>query len=183
MKHTLIALSVTAIAAFSACSGGGGGGTNAYGAPVAPPVMSTPAPLSSPATAQFTTPSRGTQSGFAAANGFAVYDFDLDLTTPGTSACTGTCTTFWPPIAVPAGATVAAPFGTIRRPDGSLQLAFNGHPLYTFAQDTNATTASGDGLNVSGGVWHLAQAASLTTVLAPGPTSTPASPAPTPSYP
>jgi predicted lipoprotein with Yx(FWY)xxD motif len=122
------------------------------------------------------------QTGFAAANGFAVYNFDLDLTTPGTSACTGTCTTFWPPIIVPAGKTVAAPFGTIRRTDGTLQLAFNGHPLYTFAQDTNATTASGDGLNVSGGLWHLAQAASLTTVLAPSPTSTPTSPAAVPTY-
>jgi predicted lipoprotein with Yx(FWY)xxD motif len=183
MKHTLIALSLTAVAAFSACSGGGGGGTTAYGAPVAPPVMSTAAPSSVPTTSQFTTASRGMQSGFAAANGFAVYDFDLDLTTPGTSACTGTCTTFWPPIAVAAGATIAAPFGTIRRTDGTLQLAFNGHPLYTFAQDTNATTASGDGLNISGGVWHLAQAASLSTVLAASPTSGPASPAATPSYP
>jgi predicted lipoprotein with Yx(FWY)xxD motif len=180
MKHTLIALSLTAVAAFSACSGGGGGGTTAYGAPVAPPVMSTAAPMSLPTTSQFATASRGMQSGFAAANGFAVYDFDLDLTTPGTSACTGTCITFWPPIAVAAGATIAAPFGTIRRTDGTLQLAYNGHPLYTYAQDINATTASGDGLNVSGGLWHLAQAASLTTVLAASATSSPI-PAPAPS--
>jgi predicted lipoprotein with Yx(FWY)xxD motif len=104
-------------------------------------------------------------------------------TTPGTSACTGTCTTFWPPIIEPAGKTYTPPFGTIVRTDGTLQLAYNGHPLYTYAQDTAAATASGDGLTVSGGLWHLAQAASLTTVLsapAAGATSSPAS-QPTPA--
>jgi predicted lipoprotein with Yx(FWY)xxD motif len=181
MKYAIIALSLAAAATFSGC-GGGSGTTSMGGTPIAPgspvsPVSSQgtapPATVNSLSTSQFMTASRGSQSGFAAANGFAVYNFDLDLTTPGTSSCTGTCTTFWPPIAVPAGATFTAPFGSIRRPDGTMQLAFNGHPLYTFAQDTNATTASGDGLNLSGGVWHLAQAASLTTVLGPGPTSSP----------
>ena len=133
-----------------------------------------PAPASSALnTAQFMTASRGTQTGFAAKIGFAVYNFDLDLTTPGTSACTGTCTTFWPPISPPAGVTLVTPFGTIVRPDGTQQLAYNGHPLYTYAQDTNATTASGDGLNVSGGLWHLAQAASLTSVPTTAPTPAP----------
>jgi predicted lipoprotein with Yx(FWY)xxD motif len=172
MKHAIIALSLAAAATFTGC-GGGSGTTPTGAAPVAPQATAPPATVNSPTTAQFMTASRGTQSGFAAANGFAVYDFDLDLTTPGTSACTGTCTTFWPPIAVPAGATLTAPFGSIRRTDGTMQLSYNGHPLYAFAQDTNATTASGDGLNLSGGVWHLAQAASLTAVLTPGPTSSP----------
>jgi predicted lipoprotein with Yx(FWY)xxD motif len=183
----MIALSLTTVAAFSACSGGGGSGTTSLGGAAMPPVMSTPMPVkvSTPTTSQFATTSRGTQSGFAAANGFAVYDFDLDLTTPGTSSCSGTCATFWPPIAVAAGATLTAPFGSIRRTDGTMQLAYNGHPLYTFAQDTNATTASGDGLVLSGAVWHLAQAASLTTVLgssSPSPMSSPTSTsAPTPA--
>jgi predicted lipoprotein with Yx(FWY)xxD motif len=148
-------------------------------AATAVPIATAPAAPASSAlsTAQFMTASRGTQTGFAAKNGFAVYNFDLDLTTPGTSACTGTCTTFWPPISPPAGVTLVAPFGTIVRPDGTMQLAYNGHPLYTYSQDSNATTASGDGLNASGGLWHLAQAASLTSATAPtptpGPTSTP----------
>jgi predicted lipoprotein with Yx(FWY)xxD motif len=111
------------------------------------------------------TATRGAQSGFSTSNGFAVYNFDLDLTTPGTSAClstivppaTAACTTFWPPIRPPAGVTLVAPFGTITRADGTTQLAYNNHPLYTYAEDTSTTNAAGDGLNVSGGLWHLAQ--------------------------
>jgi len=182
MNYRMIALSISALAVFAGC-GGGSNGTTPSTTPVVQqnaPAMaaSTPTPVPVPqatavlGTAQFATAARGSQTGFAGANGFAVYNFDLDLTTPGTSACTGQCVTFWPPIIEPAGKTFTAPFGTIVRTDGTLQLAYNGHPLYMFAQDTTATTASGDGLNVSGGLWHLAQAASLTTVLS-APTSAP----------
>lgn len=164
MNYRMITLSMTALAAFAGC-GGGGNGTTPYSAPAVPhtaPATQAPSLLG---TAQFQTATRGIQSGFAAANGFAVYDFDLDLTTPGTSACVATCTTFWPPIIEPSGSTFTAPFGTIVRPDGRLQLAFNGHPLYTYANDTTASTATGDGLNASGGLWHLSQASALTTAI------------------
>jgi predicted lipoprotein with Yx(FWY)xxD motif len=57
--------------------------------------------------------------------------------------CTGACAKVWPPITVPKGTTVAAHvkgamgvFGTIKRPDGSTQLTFDKHPLYTFHGDT-----------------------------------------------
>jgi predicted lipoprotein with Yx(FWY)xxD motif len=190
MNYRMIALSMTALAAFAGC-GGGSNGTTPSPAAVTPQTtpMSTPAPTATPAgatalgTASFTTATRGAQTGFAGTNGFAVYNFDLDLTTPGTSACTGQCVTFWPPIIEPAGKTYSAPFGTITRADGTLQLAYNGHPLYMYAQDTTAGNASGDGLTVSGGLWHLAQAASLTTAATPAPSSTPTTaPTTTPIY-
>jgi predicted lipoprotein with Yx(FWY)xxD motif len=153
VNYRAIAVSVIGLVALAAC--GGGAGSN--GAMFVAPVISAPgSSQQSLATATFATPARGTQSGFAMGNGFAVYVFDLDLTTAGTSACVATCAAFWPPIAVPAGATLVAPFGTIHRPDGSLQLAYNGRPLYTYAQDSTAGIASGDGLTVSGGLWHLA---------------------------
>ena len=57
--------------------------------------------------------------------------------------CTGACAKVWPPITLPKGTAVAAHvkgamgiFGTIRRPDGSTQLTFDKHPLYTFHGDT-----------------------------------------------
>jgi predicted lipoprotein with Yx(FWY)xxD motif len=163
MNIRTLAVSLSTVAALAAC--GGGSGSN--GAMYVPPVLSvTPkAQQSAITTATFATATRGTQTGWAADGGFAVYHFDLDLTSPGTSACTGTCATFWPPLAPQAGVALVAPFGTITRPDGSKQLAYNGHPLYLYAQDTNTSTASGDGLNISGGLWHLASAASLTTPL------------------
>jgi predicted lipoprotein with Yx(FWY)xxD motif len=180
MNYRLVAPSIIALAVFSACSGGGGG--SGYGS--TPVVQQTIAPTTqSLSMSSFTTPNsgRGTQSGFAVATGFAVYDFDLDLNPPagvplGTSACNGpaagstqACATFWPPVPAPAGVTLTAPFGVSRRLDGTLQLTYNGHPLYTYSQDTTAGVASGDGLNVSGGNWHLAQTtagSSLNTVLA-----------------
>ena len=179
MNYRMIALSMTALAAFAGC-GGGSTSTTPTPTTVAPPSTTVTPPSTAVAlgTAQFNTASRGMQTGFAGTNGFAVYNFDLDLTTPGTSSCTGQCVTFWPPIIEPAGKTYTPPFSTITRTDGTLQLAYNGHPLYMYAQDTTAGTASGDGLNVSGGLWHLAQAADLTTVLStpapsPSPVSTP----------
>jgi predicted lipoprotein with Yx(FWY)xxD motif len=42
----------------------------------------------------------------------------------------------------------------ITRSDGSKQAAYDGHPLYTYVGDTAPGQAKGNGLNLSGGVWH-----------------------------
>ena len=61
---------------------------------------------------------------------------------PSTSACTSSnCTTNWPAFTVKAGETAAAGMGvagtiaTFARPDGSMQVSWNGQPLYYFAGD------------------------------------------------
>jgi predicted lipoprotein with Yx(FWY)xxD motif len=75
----------------------------------------------------------------------------------GSIACTGSCLADWPPVIV-SGAVPAEPnatsgaFGTVMRPDGTTQLALNGMPLYTFAGDSGAGQASGQGLHQDG-VW------------------------------
>jgi predicted lipoprotein with Yx(FWY)xxD motif len=88
------------------------------------------------------------------AKGFTLYWFAPDTST--TSACTGSCATYWPPVKGPAtaGAGVTGTLATITRSDGSTQATYNGHPLYTYAADTAPGQASGNNLNVSGGVWH-----------------------------
>ena len=87
------------------------------------------------------------------ASGFTLYSFAPD--TPTTSNCNGTCAQNWPPVKGPATASgVTGTFGTIKRSDGSVQATFDGHPLYTFAGDTAAGQAKGNGLNVNGGLWH-----------------------------
>ena len=53
-----------------------------------------------------------------------------------------------------AGSGVTGKLTTITRSDGSLQAAYNGHPLYTYVGDTSPGQNSGNGLNVNGGVWH-----------------------------
>jgi predicted lipoprotein with Yx(FWY)xxD motif len=84
------------------------------------------------------------------AKGFTLYSFAPDTATK--SACNGACATAWPP--QPASATVTSPYTSIKRPDGITQLVFNGHPLYTFTGDTAPGTASGNGVNAFGGLWH-----------------------------
>jgi len=88
------------------------------------------------------------------AKGFTLYWFVPD--TPTTSKCNGSCATYWPPVKGPAtaGAGVTGKLGTITRSDGSVQATYNGHPLYTYVADGAPGQAKGNGLNLSGGVWH-----------------------------
>jgi predicted lipoprotein with Yx(FWY)xxD motif len=88
------------------------------------------------------------------AKGFTLYSFAPDTAT--TSNCNGACATYWPPVKGPAtaGPGVTGTLTTITRSDGSMQAAYDGHPLYTYAADTAPGQAKGNGLNLSGGVWH-----------------------------
>jgi predicted lipoprotein with Yx(FWY)xxD motif len=93
------------------------------------------------------------------AKGMSLYLFEKDA--GGKSACTGACTDAWPPAVVTgtpaAGAGLdATKLSTLTRDDGTKQLVYNGHPLYTFAGDAAAGQAGGQG---SGGVWFLVNAA------------------------
>ena len=85
------------------------------------------------------------------AKGFTLYAFARDGTNK--SACTGACATNWPPTPAPANASaVKAPFATITRAGGSMQLTFHGHPLYTFVGDTAPGQNKGNGVNAFGGL-------------------------------
>jgi predicted lipoprotein with Yx(FWY)xxD motif len=88
------------------------------------------------------------------AKGFTLYWFVPDTAT--TSKCNASCAAFWPPVMGPAtaGAGVTGKLATIKRADGSMQATYNGHPLYTYVGDQAPGQATGDGLNVNGGVWH-----------------------------
>ena len=88
------------------------------------------------------------------AAGFTLYWFAPDTTT--TSNCTGSCAQIWPPLKGPAaaGQGVTGKVGTISRADGSRQVTYDGHPLYTYTADAAAGLANGNGINTFGGVWH-----------------------------
>ena len=45
--------------------------------------------------------------------------------------------------------------GTITRDDGTMQVTYNGHPLYTFVDDKASGDAGGQGKEDAGGTWHL----------------------------
>jgi predicted lipoprotein with Yx(FWY)xxD motif len=88
--------------------------------------------------------------------GFTLYSFAPDTST--TSKCNGPCATNWPPVKPGTASGVKGPFATIKRSDGSTQLTFHGHPLYTFILDKSPGQAHGNGVTAFGGVWHEAPA-------------------------
>jgi predicted lipoprotein with Yx(FWY)xxD motif len=87
--------------------------------------------------------------------GMTLYWFAADTST--TSACTGSCATYWPPVIgtpkLAAGVTLKGMLGTIKRSNGQLQATYDGHPLYTYAGDTAAGDTNGNGISASGAKW------------------------------
>jgi predicted lipoprotein with Yx(FWY)xxD motif len=78
----------------------------------------------------------------------------------GKSACYGSCAVYWPPLLTSsrhvAGSGVKASLlGTTMRTGGKLQVTYNGHPLYRFVKDSKPGQTSGQGLNLSGGLWWV----------------------------
>jgi predicted lipoprotein with Yx(FWY)xxD motif len=88
------------------------------------------------------------------AKGFTLYSFAPD--TPAASKCYGSCAVYWPPVTGTPAASPGVPgrIGTIKRTDGSEQLTYNGHPLYTYIADTAPGQARGNNIDLNGGVWH-----------------------------
>jgi predicted lipoprotein with Yx(FWY)xxD motif len=92
---------------------------------------------------------------------FTLYGFSSD--TPTTSACTGSCARFWPPLLTSeppqAGAGVSqGMLGAIQRPDGTFQVTYNGHPLYLFVNDQPGTT-NGQAIHAFGGTFDVVSTA------------------------
>jgi predicted lipoprotein with Yx(FWY)xxD motif len=96
------------------------------------------------------------------AQGRTLYLFAPDKR--GKSSCYGSCATYWPPLLVsgkPAAGTgvKASLLGVTVRKDGKHQVTYNGHPLYTYVGDSGAGKTTGEGLNLSGGLWWVVSAA------------------------
>jgi predicted lipoprotein with Yx(FWY)xxD motif len=88
--------------------------------------------------------------------GRTLYVFQADTGTK--SNCSGACAANWPPLTsanptVGKGAS-AAMVGTSKRSDGTTQVTYNGHPLYTFTGDSSPGDTSGQGVNAFGGLWY-----------------------------
>jgi len=88
------------------------------------------------------------------AKGFTLYSFAPD--TPASSKCYGSCAVYWPPVTgtTAAGQGLPGKVTTITRTDGSHQLTYNGHPLYTYIGDSAPGQARGNNINLNGGLWH-----------------------------
>jgi predicted lipoprotein with Yx(FWY)xxD motif len=86
------------------------------------------------------------------------------------------CLAFWTPLVVPKGTTPTGVghLSTVKRPDGRIQVAFRGGPLYTFRGDKKPGDVKGNGFK-DVGTWHV--------VTVGASSSAPAPPPPTYTYP
>jgi predicted lipoprotein with Yx(FWY)xxD motif len=95
----------------------------------------------------------------------------------GRSACSGSCARFWPPL-LSRGKPTAGPgirpslLGTTRRGNGSLQVTYNRHPLYTYALDKLAGQTRGEGSLNFGARWWAVSARGTAVVKPPTTTTT-----------
>jgi predicted lipoprotein with Yx(FWY)xxD motif len=97
----------------------------------------------------------------------SVYAFSGD--SPWQSRCAGACTLTWIPVWTSgpptAGAGLNGHVGAIRRPDGSYQATYDGHPLYLYGQEQPViesgapsyagTVGNGNGVHAFGGTFRL----------------------------
>jgi predicted lipoprotein with Yx(FWY)xxD motif len=93
--------------------------------------------------------------------GFTVYDFHKDKGT--VSACYGACAQGWPPVLTEGNPTagegaMSSKLGTTQRKDGTTQVTYAGHPLYTFVEDKKPGEANGNDVSAFGGQWYALKA-------------------------
>ena len=91
-----------------------------------------------------------------------LYLFEKDK--HGKSACSGVCAQNWPPL-LTRGKPTAGPgaksalLGTTRRSDGTTQVTYNKHPLYTFVADKGKRASTkGERLEAFGAKWYVVAA-------------------------
>lgn len=85
--------------------------------------------------------------------GMTLYTYDKD--DDGRSMCNDKCAENWPPLKAEHGAKPMGEWTIITRDDGSMQWAYDGDPLYTYAKDAKPGDRTGDGKG--DGAWEIAE--------------------------
>jgi predicted lipoprotein with Yx(FWY)xxD motif len=146
------ALVLAACGGFSTSSSSGASSTPSYG-------TSTSTTHTTSSTAAVVTTKKTSLGTFLVdARGRTLYLWDADK--GSMSACSGACAQAWPPLTATAtpkasGAVKASLLGTTKRADGSREVTYAGHPLYTFAGDTQTGKTTGEGSNGFGAPWWV----------------------------
>jgi predicted lipoprotein with Yx(FWY)xxD motif len=104
--------------------------------------------------------------------GRTLYAFAND--TKDTSNCSGDCARTWPPFIAPGAPQVDSPLNAalvtmVTRQDGTMQVSYDGHPLYYYSGDKNSGDVKGHGL---GEVWHVLSPRGSPMTNPPPPTAT-----------
>lgn len=85
-----------------------------------------------------------------------------------TITCKDTCLGTWPPLMLPSGSRLAAGAGVKRGllgsdadPAGGRVVTYAGWPLYTYTGDVDPGQATGQNLNLNGGLWYVIRPSGL----------------------
>ena len=157
---SLAALAVAGALVLAACGGSstssssGAGSTPSYGTQPTPSNASN----TSGAASVLSTKTSSLGTFLVDANGRTLYLWDADH--GAQSTCNGACAQAWPPLTTTAtpkasGAVKASLLGTTKRTDGTREVTYAGHPLYTFAGDTQPGQTTGQGSNGFGAPWWV----------------------------
>jgi predicted lipoprotein with Yx(FWY)xxD motif len=89
--------------------------------------------------------------------GMTLYDFHKDKGT--TSSCYGECAVAWPPLLTSGepkamGDAQQSLLGTTKRKDGTVQVTYNGHPVYGFVEDKKPGETNGNDFKGFGAQWY-----------------------------
>lgn len=90
--------------------------------------------------------------------GYALYRFSKDK--GSTSTCYGACAKQWPPLLTEgtpiAYAVIPQELGTTERKDGTTQVTYFGHPLYSYVGNKKYESGKtpGAGIEAFGGTWY-----------------------------
>lgn len=92
--------------------------------------------------------------------GRTLYDFHKDK--GGESACYDACAAAWPPLLTEGDPQAQGPaernmLGTTKRKDGTVQVTYNGWPLYAYAGDQAPGEANGNNIDQFGAEWYTLQ--------------------------
>ncbi|HUE27018.1 MAG TPA: hypothetical protein VMP89_09605 [Solirubrobacteraceae bacterium] len=164
---TLLILPAVALAVAACGSSSSSSSSTTAAAPPtttsAPPATTTtapatPAPANGPKIATATISKLGPV--LVNAQGHTLYIFAPDKDKKVT--CTGGCAAVWPPATVPSGQKAAASgsvkqslLGSDPNPSGGQVITYAGWPLYTYVADSAAGTATGQAINLNGGLWYV----------------------------
>jgi predicted lipoprotein with Yx(FWY)xxD motif len=82
-----------------------------------------------------------------------------------TSTCYKVCAEAWPPLLTKGAPSVgtglkAKLLGTTMRKDGTMQVTYNGHPLYRYSADMKGK-AMCQHVNMHGGYWYVVTASGM----------------------
>lgn len=177
LKFFLPALAASMTLAACGSTSKGSGSSSQATTPAASSSQASTAPSSGEGASAVKTASNATLGTTVLVNARGLTLYHLSGEAAGKFICTSSaCLRVWHPVPASGGTPSSglSSLGTVRRPDGTEQLAYNGAPVYSFVPDKKAGDVGGQGVK-DVGTWTA-----VTASPSSAPASTASQPAPAP---